>query len=73
MADSIPSLREKVAELQQRIAELEAREPVDVERVVYVDRPSDPVTIEVPVYIENPEYEQTIRTLQEKLCQFTSQ
>lgn len=101
MADSIPSLREKVAELQQRIAELESRGPVEVERIVYVDREVEievpgpervvekivevevPVAYyppsyyrvveDVPVYIDNPEYERTIRTLQDKLCQFTSQ
>lgn len=31
------------------------------------------VTVEKPVYQDNPEHIKTIRALQEKLCQFTSQ
>ena len=80
MADSIPSLRRKLAEAHARIAELEARgqevrvqevvryvdKPVEVERVryEYIDR----VQIE---YVTDPALEATIRQLQEDLraCQ----
>lgn len=84
MADSIPSLRRKLDEANARIADLEAKEPetvevirevvreveVEVERVVYVDRPLE---VHVPVYVDRPELIDTIRNLQEQLCQFTSQ
>ena len=80
MADSIPSLRRKLAEANARIAELEGRgqevrvqevvryvdKPVEVERVryEYIDR----VQIE---YVTDPKLEATIRQLQEDLraCQ----
>ena len=80
MADSIPSLRRKLAEANARIAELEARgqevrvqevvryvdKPVEVERVryEYIDR----VQIE---YVTDPALGATIRQLQEDLrsCQ----
>ena len=80
MADSIPSLRRKLAEANARIQELEARgqevrvqevvryvdKPVEVERVryEYIDR----VQIE---YVTDPTLEATIRQLQEDLraCQ----
>ena len=80
MADSIPSLRRKLAEANARIAELEARVPaavvqevvryvdklIEVERVryEYIDR----VQIE---YVTDPTLEATIRQLQEDLraCQ----
>ena len=86
MADSIPSLRRKLDEANARIADLEAKEPeaievdvirevvreveVEVERVVYIDRPLE---VHVPVYVDRPELIDTIRNLQEQLCQFTSQ
>lgn len=46
MADSIPSLRRKLAEAHSRIQELEARKPEVVERVVEVKGPV--VRVEVP-------------------------
>ena len=80
MADSIPSLRRKLAEAHARIAELEARVPATVmqEVVRYVDKPVevertryeyiDRVQIE---YVTDPALEATIRQLQEDLraCQ----
>ena len=80
MADSIPSLRRKLAEANARIAELEARgQEVRVQEVVrYVDKPVelervryeyiDRVQIE---YVTDPTLEATIRQLQEDLraCQ----
>lgn len=80
MADSIPSLRRKLAEANARIAELEARgQEVRVQEVVrYVDKPIevertryeyiDRVQIE---YVTDPTLEATIRQLQEDLraCQ----
>lgn len=67
MADSIPSLRRKLAEAQARIAELEARHasaPKEVVRHEYIDR----VRTE---YVIDPSQEATIRELQEALreCQ----
>lgn len=86
MADSIPSLRRKLAEAHSRIQELEARKPEVVERVVEVKGPvvrvevpgpTRFVSIEVPgpervVYCDNPDHVETIRKLQEQLWQFTS-
>ena len=80
MADSIPSLRRKLAEANARIAELEARVPATLvqEVVRYVDKPVevertryeyiDRVQIE---YVTDPTLEATIRQLQEDLraCQ----
>lgn len=63
MADSIPSLRRKLAEAQAKIAELEARGPVEVERVVTLEVPVETVRhvdrfkkIEVPVDAVRYEY-----------------
>lgn len=80
MADSIPSLRRRLAEAQAEIAALRAREPaVEVREVVrYVDRPVEVERVryervEVPVvhYVTDPAQEATIRELQEALreCQ----
>lgn len=80
MAESIPSLRRKLAEANARIQELEARgQEVRVQEVVrYVDKPVevertryeyiDRVQIE---YVTDPTLEATIRQLQEDLraCQ----
>ena len=57
MAESIPSLRRLVNELQVKIRELESRPPV-TDRVVYID---------------NPDHIKMIKTLQGKLCQSISQ
>lgn len=46
MADSIPSLRRKLAEASARIQELESRKPEVVERIVEVKGPV--VRVEVP-------------------------
>lgn len=86
MADSIPSLRRKLAEANARIQELEARKPEVVERIVEVKSPvvrvevpgpTRFVPVEVPgpervVYHDNPDHIETIRKLQEQLWQFTS-
>lgn len=69
--DSAAKLRRLLAEAQAKIAELESREPVTVEVVRDIIR-------EVPgpdriIYQDNPEHIATIRRLQEKLCQSTSQ
>lgn len=86
MADSIPSLRRKLAEANARIQELESRKPEVVERVVevkganvYVEVPGPtrfvPVEVQGPereVYCDNPDHIETIRKLQEQLWQFTS-
>ena len=80
MADSIPSLRRRLAEANARVAELEARVPATVvqEVVRYVDKPVevervryeyiDRVHVE---YVTDPALEATIRQLQEDLraCQ----
>lgn len=84
MADSIPSLRAMVNKLSAEIRELKAAksEVVTVERVVIKEVPviqekviteTVKVTVEKVVYQDNPEHIKTIRALQEKLCQFTSQ
>lgn len=84
MADSIPKLRRLLNEANERIRELEAMPPVEVEKVVYrdvpvtvpgpvVNTPREVVTIERVVYQDNPDHIETIRKLQEKLCQYTSQ
>lgn len=84
MADSIPSLRAMVNKLSAEIRELRAAksEVVTVERVVIKEVPviqekviteTVKVTVEKVVYQDNPEHIKTIRSLQEKLCQFTSQ
>ena len=70
MADSIPSLRRQVNELRAEIRELKARPVEVVEKVKYRDRE---VVREKPVYQDNPDHIATIRKLQEKLCQYTSQ
>ena len=84
MADSIPSLRAMVNKLSAEIRELKAAksEVVTVEKVVIKEVPviqekviteTVKVIVEKPVYQDNPEHIKTIRALQEKLCQFTSQ
>ena len=84
MADSIPSLRAMVNKLSAEIRELKAAksEVVTVEKVVIKEVPviqerviteTVKVIVEKPVYQDNPEHINTIRALQEKLCQFTSQ
>lgn len=63
MAESIPSLRRKLQEAQAKIAELEARGPAEVERIVTVEVPVETVRhvdrfkeIEVPVEVVRYEY-----------------
>lgn len=68
MADSIPSLRRKLAEAQARIAELElvtgkTREVVRHQRIETIRE----------VYVTDPAQEATIRELQEALRECTSQ
>ena len=80
MADSIPSLRRKLAEANVRIAELEARgQEVRVQEVVrYVDKPVEVERVRYEYidrvqteYVTDPTLEATIRQLQEDLraCQ----
>ena len=80
MADSIPSLRRKLAEANARIAELEARgQEVRVQEVVrYVDKPVEVERVRYEYidrvqiqYVTDPTLEATIRQLQEDLraCQ----
>ena len=80
MADSIPSLRRKLAEANARIAELEARVPATVVQDVvrYVDRPVEVERVRYEYidrvqteYVTDPALEATIRQLQEDLraCQ----
>ena len=66
MADSIPSLRRKLAEANARIAELEAA-PTEAVRVryEYIDRVEH-------IYVTDPALEATIRQLQEELIQCRS-
>lgn len=80
MADSIPSLRRKLAEAHARIAELEA-DPTEVVRDVvrYIDRQVevDKVRYEYidrveHIYVTDPALEATIRQLQEELIQCRS-
>lgn len=84
MADSIPSLRRLVNELQVKIRELESRPPVVVEKIVHALGPErivervilkeQPATVtERVVYIDNPDHIEMIKTLQGKLCQSISQ
>lgn len=72
MALSAAKLLKLLQDAQAKIKELEAREPeivtVYVDRVIEVQSPN----VEV-VYRDNPEHIETIKALQEKLCQFTSQ
>lgn len=70
MALNAPKLLKLLQEAQAKIAELEARGPVVVERVVEVAGPER--VVERVVYQDNPDHIKTIRALQEKLCQFTS-
>lgn len=68
MADSIPSLRRKLAEAHSRIQELEARKPEVVERVVEVKGPV--VRVEVPgptrfVNVEVPGPERVVEVVRE--------
>lgn len=70
MADSIPSLRRLVNELRAEIRELKSRPAEIVTSVEYRDLE---VVREKPVYQDNPDHIATIRKLQEKLCQYTSQ
>ena len=72
MADSIPSLRAMVNKLSAEIRELKAAksEAITVGKVI---TETIKVIVEKPVYQDNPEHIKTIRALQEKLCQFTSQ
>lgn len=83
MALNAPKLLKLLHEAQAKIAELEARGPMVVERVVEVIGPeriverviaSPPVVTEVErvVYQDNPAHIETIAALQERLCQFTS-
>ena len=80
MADSVPSLRRKLAEANARIAELEARgQEVRVQDVVrYVDKPVEVERVRYEYidrvekeYVTDPALEATIRQLQEDLraCQ----
>lgn len=86
MADSIPSLRRLVNELSAKLREAESKplvvvqgDPVIqyvekiVEKIVTVKElvPSPPIV--KLVYVDNPDHIDTIRKLQEKICQFTSQ
>ncbi len=70
MEDSIPSLRRLVNELRAEVRALKSRPVEVVEKIVNVnvDR-----VIDRPVYQDNPDHIATIRKLQEKLCQYTSQ
>lgn len=72
MADSIPSLRRKLAEAHARNADLELRKPEVIERVVEVER-LVPHIVERIVYHDNPDHIETIRKLQEQLCLYISQ
>lgn len=67
MADSIPSLRRKLAEAHARIAELEAShgKPRDVVRHQRIETVRE-------VYVTDPALEATIRELQERLRNCTS-
>ena len=76
MADSIPSLRRKLAEANLRISQLESRSAlVQVQEVVkYIDRPvyvdrvrHEYIDRETKVYVTDPEQEAMIRRLQEEL------
>lgn len=71
MAESIPSLRRLVNELQVKIRELESRPPVVVEKIVNVAGPER--IVDRLVYIDNPDHIKMIKTLQGKLCQSISQ
>ncbi len=82
MADSIPSLRRKLAEAQAEIYRLQQMQPE--EKTVYVK--GDTKIVEVPidvvrteyqtvyvdreVYVDNPEHLRTIEVLQEKLAEW---
>lgn len=73
MTENVPKLRRLLNEAMERIRVLEAEKvtPATVEVV-------KEVVVEVPgpervVYIENPELRETIKSLQEQLCRFTSQ
>lgn len=67
MADSIPSLRRKLAEANARIAELEANQgqPREVVRHQRVETVRE-------IYVTDPALEVTIRELQERLRNCTS-
>ena len=81
MADSIPSLRRKLAEAQAEIAALKAATPAETvkEVVRYVDRPVDREVVRYErvetvrtEYVTDPAQEETIRDLQEALRQCQS-
>ena len=67
MADSIPSLRRKLAEAHARIAELEAARGAP--REVVRNQRIEVVRVE---YVTDPALEVTIRELQERLRNCTS-
>lgn len=85
MADSIPSLRRKLNEANERNRHLESQLGIVTERVVEVVKEVER-RVEVPVYInnirervvekivyhDNPDHLETIRKLQEQLWQYTS-
>lgn len=81
MADSIPSLRRKLAEAQAEIAALKSQPAAESLREVvrYVDRPVDREVVRYErvetvrtEYITDPAQEETIRDLQEALRQCQS-
>lgn len=64
MADSIPSLRRKLAEANARIAELEARGPGEVERVVIREVPVEVVREVIRTVELQPEKETVIKVVE---------
>lgn len=84
MAVSSASLLRLLQESQAKVAELESRGPEIVERVVtevvqvaglerVITQPPKIKEVIKVVYHDNPEHLETIKALQEKLWQFTSQ
>ena len=64
MADSIPSLRRKLQEAQTKIAELEARGPVEVERIITREVPVEVVREIVRTVELQPEKETVIKVVE---------
>ena len=62
--DSIPSLRRKLAEAQAKIAELEARSPTEVERVVTREVPVEVVREVIRTVEVQPEKETVIKVVE---------